>query len=156
MSDASDRLAQSRRAILDRIQGRERGPDARARERERQHERDHPYRADEHTEQGSRWRRSGWFGSARHAIGTWWRHHPAHMGLEIATPVLSAYAERKPLQYLGIAAAIGAVAMVVRPWRLVSAGGLLMALLKSSQLSGVLMSALSAADFEKDGQRPYE
>ena len=64
--------------------------------------------------------------------------------------MLETYARRKPLQFLGIAAAAGAVIVVARPWRLISATGLVMALLKSSQLSGLVMSAMSAADFEKD------
>ena len=45
----------------------------------------------------------------------WWRHHPAHMALELATPALSGYARRKPVQFLGIAAAVGAVVLVARP-----------------------------------------
>ena len=72
------------------------------------------------------------------------------MGLELATPALSAYAGRKPLQFLGIAAAAGAVVVIARPWRLISVTGLLVAIAKSSQLSTVLMSALSAADYQRD------
>jgi hypothetical protein len=45
--------------------------------------------------------------------------------------------------------------VVVRPWRLITVGGLLAALLKSSQVSSLVMSALSAADFQKDHRRPY-
>jgi hypothetical protein len=72
------------------------------------------------------------------------------MGVELATPVLSAYARRKPMQYLGIAALVGAVFVVAKPWRLISATGIVVALLKSSQLSGLMMSAMSAADFRRD------
>jgi len=146
MSDASDRLARSRLAIIEQIERRERPRGARNAERERA-------RA-----QGTEWdeshRGGGWFGSVKHAIGTWWRHHPAHMGLELAAPVLSSYASRKPLQYLVIAAAVGAVVAIARPWRLISATGLAMALVKSSQLSSLVMSAMSAADFPKD-RRPF-
>jgi len=63
---------------------------------------------------------------------------------------LSEYAARKPVQFLAIAVAVGAVAMIARPWRLISLGGIAMALLKSGQLSGLLMSAMSAADDPKD------
>ena len=59
------------------------------------------------------------------------------------------------MQFLGISALVGAVIVVTRPWRLISATGIVVALLKSSQLSGLLMSAMSAADFRKD-ERPYE
>lgn len=84
---------------------------------------------------------------------SWWRHHPAHTALELATPVLSSYAARKPFQYLGIAALAGAVIAVARPWRLVSMTGLLVAVLKSSQLSSVVMSAMAGAD-DATGDEP--
>jgi hypothetical protein len=98
---------------------------------------------------------SNWFATIRRAAGTWWRHHPAHMAVEIATPILSTYGRRSPLVFLGISAAAGALVIVARPWKLISATGLVMALLKSSQLSGLLMSAMSAADYQKDEQFPY-
>jgi hypothetical protein len=149
MSAAADRLAQTRRAIIEQIEGRERGRDWREKRAERRRERAQA-RGEHEYEPGGR----GWLGRLRQAAATWWRHHPAHMGLEIATPMLSSYAQRKPLQYLGIAAATGAVVMIARPWRLLSITGLAMALLKSSQLSSLLMSALSAADFQKDESQP--
>lgn len=150
MSDAGDRLARSRLAIIEQVQRRERRP---GRDRERD-----PARAGEDAGEpdgGYEEPGDGWLGHVRHALGTWWRHHPAHMGVELATPLLASYARRKPLQFLGIAAATGAALMVLRPWRLISATGIVVALVKSSQLSGLLMSALSAADYRKD-QRPYE
>ena len=61
---------------------------------------------------------------------------------------------RKPAQFLGIAAAVGAIVVIARPWRLISVTGLMVALLKSSQLSSVVMSAMSAADFKTDHDRP--
>jgi hypothetical protein len=146
MSDAADRLARTRLAIIKQIQEpehrKERGDTHRGRERD---VRDH-----EPPERISNGGVGGWFARFRQAATTWWRYHPAHMGLELATPALSAFAEKKPLQYLGIAAAVGAVVMIARPWRLISVGGLLMAIAKSSQLSTVLLSALSAADYQKD------
>lgn len=145
MSDAADRLAKTRLAIIEQIHGRERrtvrrgGAD--------------PGQGD--LQGGETWEAPGsgpasWFANLKRAAGGWWRQHPAHLGLELATPALSEYAGRKPVQFLAIAAVAGAVAMVVRPWRLISATGLLMALLKSSQLSGLVMSAMSAADYSKD------
>lgn len=97
--------------------------------------------------------RSGWIGRLSHAAGTWWRHHPAHMVVELSTPALTNYARRKPYQYLGIAAAAGALLLVARPWKLISVTGILVALFKSSQLSSLVMSALSAADFKSDDDR---
>ena len=148
MSDAGDRLARSRLAIIEQAQGRRHGP---GRERDSD-----PARQDAgEPEGGYEDTGDGWLGHVRHALGTWWRYHPAHMGVEMATPLLAAYARRKPMQFLGIAAAAGAAIVVLRPWRLISATGLVVALLKSSQLSGLLMSAMSAADYQKD-RRPYE
>lgn len=146
MSDAADKLARSRLAIVDHIQRRERrGEGAENR------------RAHEHAQGEESWEQheagygpAGWFASLKHAVGAWWRSHPAHLGLELATPVLSGYAARKPAQFLGIAAVVGAVVMIARPWRLISVTGLIVALVKSSQLSSVVMSAMSAADFKKD------
>jgi hypothetical protein len=149
MSDATDRLSRSRLAILDQIQPGERPRDRdTTRRRERAANSAEPLE-DEASAHGA----GGWFGRIRYAARTWWRYHPAHMGLELATPALSAYAGRKPLQFLGIAAAVGAVLVIARPWRLISVTGLLVAIAKSSQLSTVLMSALSAADYQKDQER---
>ena len=81
----------------------------------------------------------------KHALGAWWHHHPVSVAFGLARPTLQHYAEEKPLQLLGIAAAAGAAAVVLRPWRLVSIGSLLLATLKSSELSGALLSMLSSA-----------
>lgn len=91
-------------------------------------------------------RRSVWKTLKRSAL-MWWRHHPAHMALEVATgvakPILSKYAEEKPMQLLGTAAVLGAAVVLVRPWRLVSITGLLLATVKSPGLSPALMSLIT-------------
>ncbi|MDF2464713.1 MAG: hypothetical protein K0Q43_2948 [Ramlibacter sp.] len=145
MSDAGERLARTRLAIIEQVHRRDR----RAGVRDQRREAGEPEVAYEDPGEG-------WFGHIKRAVRTWWRHHPAHMGVELATPMLSAYARRKPMQFLGISALVGAAFMVARPWRVISATGIVVALLKSSQLSGLLMSAMSAADFQKDDHRPYE
>ena len=147
MSDAADKLARSRLALIEHIQRRERRDEKkearRARERAEQDEEgwDQSEASDDP---------AGWFARFKHAARAWWRSHPARLGLEVATPVLSDYAARKPAQFLGIAAAAGAIVMVTRPWRLISVTGLVVAMLKSSQLSSVVMSAMSAGDFKKN------
>ena len=90
-----------------------------------------------------RFRRRGWLGGLTNAARAWWRSHPAQLALEVVTPALQSYTRRKPFQVLGIAAAAGAAIVVTRPWRLISVTTVLIALVKSSQLSGVLMSALT-------------
>ena len=91
-----------------------------------------------------------WIGGGKRAVSTWWRRHPANLGLQVATPMLSAIAGRHPALYLGTAAVIGAVIVVARPWRLMSVTGLVIAILKSGQLSGMVASAMSAANYGRD------
>ena len=153
MSDAADRLAQTRLAIIAHLQGRERRHEHRGAERYSDPQQDAP---EENRADRPRGRSpAGWLRHAQHVARSWWRHHPASMGLELVTPALSSYAARKPVQYLGIAAAVGAVLVLVRPWRLISVTGLIVAIVKSSQLSSVVMSALAGTDFGKeDGEPP--
>ena len=93
--------------------------------------------------------------NAREALDHWWRYHPAHMAVDIARPTLSSYASRKPVQYLGIAAAAGAVVFLLRPWKLISVTGVLVALVKSPQVAGLVMQALSTGRNPEDDP-PYE
>lgn len=150
MSDAADKLARTRLAIIAHVQRHEH-------RRGRGEDRDEREPGSDDRDWGQARHAAGvggWFASLKRAAGTWWRHHPAHAGLELVTPVLSDYAARKPLQYLGIAALIGAGLVVARPWRLISVTGLLVALVKSSQLSSMVLSAISATDYGKDRPPP--
>ena len=148
MSDASDRLARSRQAILEHIARRERRHDPRE-------EGPQALRAagdwprDEPPPRGG-----GWFDRAQHAASIWWRHHPAHMAVEVAAPLLASYGRRNPVQLLGFAALAGAALMFARPWRLISLTTLVVAVVKATNLPSVLMSAMSAADYERDSQGP--
>ena len=149
MSDASRRLAQSRQAIMEHIARRERRHDPR----------ETPPRAefagqDMPPPERPAPRGAGWFARAQHAAGVWWRHHPAHMAVEVASPLLANYGRRKPVQFLAIAAACGAVLMFARPWKLISITTLAVAVVKATNLPGILMSALSAADYERDHMDP--
>jgi hypothetical protein len=128
-----ERLASSRKAIvrhMSRDSHDEQGDD------------DH---ATHDGESGSGNFEGGTWGILKHALGAWWHHHPVSVAFGLAKPTLQHYAEERPLQLLGIAAAAGAAAVVLRPWRLVSIGSLLLATLKSSELSGALLSMLSSA-----------
>jgi hypothetical protein len=95
--------------------------------------------------------RGGRLDAFKRAAKAYWQQHPARIGLEIATPALSSYAAKHPMQYLGISAAAGAVLMLARPWRMVSVGGLLLALVKSPQLASVVMAAMSAPEEDESG-----
>src|SRR6478736_3376369 len=129
MSDATEKLALSRLAILQHAQRRER-------RRDRQAEPEFAPLGEEDDARDPPASGGGWFGHMKQAIKTWWRYHPAHMVADLAAPVLQTYAERKPVQLLAISAAAGAALMLARPWKLISLTTVAVAVLKSSQLSG--------------------
>jgi hypothetical protein len=138
-----ERLASSRKAIVRHMS------------REKLDHEENPGNAEARPENDpARFLERGTWSILKHALGSWWRHHPVSVAVDIARPVVGRYAEEKPLQLLGIAAAAGAAAVVLRPWRLVSLGGLLVAALKSSELSGTLLSMLSGAP-HKPEKTPY-
>jgi len=147
----SDRLERSRLAILEHLHRKE----------QRRHPAQEEMLANHESGEGlggpaprtARARRKtpgSWFDMAHDAIDSWWRYHPAHMAVEIARPALTSYARRKPMQYLGIAAAAGAVVLLLRPWKLISVTGVLVALVKSPQVAGLVMSALSSGKNPQD------
>lgn len=150
MSEASERLSRSRQAILEHIARRERRHDPRE-EGPRGSAGDWTRDEAAPPPRGGGW---GWLHRARHAAGVWWRHHPAHMAVEVASPLLASYGRRKPVQLLAIAALAGATLMFARPWRLISLTTLLVAVVKATNLPSVLMSAMSAADYERDAEGP--
>lgn len=82
----------------------------------------------------------------KHALKVWWHRHPASMAVELSRPLLSEYARAHPFRLLGGSAAAGAAIAVLRPWRLLSAGGLVGAALKSSGLSSALISTLASVN----------
>ena len=150
MSDATDKLARSRQAILEHVARRQRRHDPHMETAEGFADPGSPpYEDEEPPDPGS-----GWLGHMKHAVRTWWRYHPAHMAVDLATPLMRGYAQRKPLQLLGISLAAGALLTFARPWKVISIGTILVAVLKSSQLSHLAMAAMSAADYRKDHNRP--
>jgi hypothetical protein len=147
MSAASDRLARSRLAIIEHVHRKEARKDRFA-------------TAAQHVQRdGEQWEAAqaaaasggGWFTRVKRAAKSYWRHHPARVGVQVATPVLAGYARKHPAAYISIAAAAGAIFMVARPWRLISVTGVLVALAKSPQLAGVVMSAMSGTDWDDEG-----
>jgi ElaB/YqjD/DUF883 family membrane-anchored ribosome-binding protein len=57
--------------------------------------------------------------------------------------MLEKYAAENPLKLVGIAAAIGAAVVIAKPWRLISVTGVLIAALRSTQMSSLVASFLS-------------
>ena len=144
---AADQLARSRLAIVEHVYRK----DAR---------KDRFAAAAHHVqEDGEQWEAAqaaassgggNWFSRIARGAKSYWYHHPARMGLEVAKPVLSSVARKKPVAYVSVAALAGAAIMIARPWRLVSVTGVLVALAKSPQLAAVVMSAMSGNDFDEE------
>lgn len=91
------------------------------------------------------------------AVMAWWQHHPVQVAVDIGRPLLNSYARDKPLRLLGIAAGVGAAAVFIKPWRLVSLTGLAAAALKSTNLSATVLSLLPRAapqGYSKQTQQP--
>jgi hypothetical protein len=130
-----ERLANSRRAIVRHM----------SRDSKSWDDSDNPGPDETEQLQSASSRSSGTWGVVKHAIQAWWHHHPVSVAFDLARPAIGHYAEDKPFKLLGIAAGIGAAAVLFRPWRLVSLGGVLLAALKSSELSGALHSVLSSS-----------
>jgi hypothetical protein len=86
---------------------------------------------------------SFWPSAVARAVRTWWRHHPVSMAVDVATPVVGRYAKSHPYKLLAVAAAAGAALVVIRPWRLLSLGGIALAAIKSAAVPSVLMSLFS-------------
>lgn len=135
------RLERSRLAILQHIVQRER-----PRERDRG-TRDEDPRGDEAAHRSARQDLQS-ADSTRWSQGTgplrgWWQSHPGRLAIDMAQPLLASYARRRPVRYLVLAAAGGAAVLLLRPWRLISVTGVLVALVKSPQVLSLAMSALT-------------
>ena len=87
------------------------------------------------------------------AVLAWWKHHPAQVAIDVGRPFLTNYVRNKPLQVLCIAAGVGAAAVLVKPWRLISMTGLTVALLRSTTLSTTLLSLLPRASSSRPSKQ---
>ena len=89
---------------------------------------------------------SFWPSVVARAVRTWWKHHPASLVVDVVKPVVGRYAKGHPFKVLGVAAAAGAAIVLIRPWRLLSVGGILLATFKSAAVPSVLVYLFSAPD----------
>lgn len=80
---------------------------------------------------------------AKFGLAGWWQHHPLHAALHIARPYLGDYARNKPLQLIGLAAGLGALAVMTKPWRLVSITGLAALAVKSTDLPSTVLAFIN-------------
>jgi hypothetical protein len=136
---AQQRLAASRQAIV-RDMNREQDPDTGAPALEDNHE--------DIIESGID-ASSGSWDLVKQVACSWWRSHPAHLALDVAKPMMQGYAQDQPVKLLGIAAATGAALVVLRPWRLISLTGLGLALIKSTEVSGIVQSLMHGRQVDR-------
>jgi hypothetical protein len=142
------RLALSRRALVRQLNDGADAPDNDDLEYA-QHEASAAPPHDRHPRnpRGERGRREGegggtrnnvWLGVGRSVVERWWRRHPAHAVGQLARPLLEQYARKEPAKLMAAAAATGAVLVLVRPWRLLSATAVLAAVLKTSDVADLV------------------
>jgi len=79
-----------------------------------------------------------WAPVARGVARHWWQRHPVHAAGELARPLLERYAREEPLKLVLAAAAVGAVVVLARPWRLLTVSAVLAAVFKTSDAAGVV------------------
>lgn len=85
---------------------------------------------------------SVWVPVARKVVRRWWRNHPANAVGHLALPALERYARQEPAKVVAAAAAVGALIVLVRPWRLISITAVVAALLKTSDVAGVVTTLM--------------
>ncbi|MBN8748471.1 Uncharacterised protein [Xylophilus ampelinus] len=132
--DPKARLAASRAALLAELSGDTPGkrPDVQQ-----------PIDGGQPPAQASGWLATvPWLPLGRRVAERWWRRHPANAMLQLARPALERRAREQPAQLMLAAAATGAVLVVVRPWRLLSATALLAMVLKTSDVADVVTTLM--------------
>jgi len=83
-----------------------------------------------------------WTAVARNVVQRWWRRHPANAASQLARPFLERYAREQPVKLLAGAAAVGAVTVIVRPWRLLSITTMIAAILKTSDVADLVTTLM--------------
>jgi len=91
---------------------------------------------------------NGLWRSVRRSTSAWWRTHPACLAVDVVQPMVEKYARAKPLKLIGMAAAVGAVVVIAKPWRLISVTGVLVAAFRSTQMSRLIATVLSSPPVE--------
>ena len=71
-------------------------------------------------------------------VGRWWRRHPMSSVVQLSTPLLESYAAHHPGRLLAYSAGTGALLVILKPWRLLSAATVLALLFRTSDVAGLL------------------
>ena len=140
---AQERLAISRRALVTQLQGRKVVAPARP-------EGYSGSMPDRLSQSSGLFARFPWMSVARNVGERWWRRHPANAAGQLARPLLERYARREPFKLVAAATAVGALAVLVKPWRLLSVTAVFAALLKTSDVADVVNSLMHNNSPRKD------
>ena len=71
-------------------------------------------------------------------LGRWWRRHPVSSVVQLSTPLLESYAAKHPGRLLAYSAGTGALLVILKPWRLLSAATLLALVFRTSDVAGLI------------------
>jgi len=124
------RLAESRRALVAQLQGHPAIDE------------DDLYAVPPPVARPGAFEQFAWASVARGVVRRWWRRHPANAMGQVARPILERYAREEPAKLVGAAAAVGALAVLVKPWRLLSITAVLAAVLKTSDVADMVTTLM--------------
>lgn len=79
---------------------------------------------------------------SRSMLGRWWHRHPLSSVVELGRPLIAHYAHEHPGKLLAYGAGTGALLWVLKPWRLLSLATIFTLAVRSSDLTGLISSAL--------------
>jgi hypothetical protein len=86
-----------------------------------------------------------------HQAGLWswllqaWQNHPARLAVQALAPLLHERTRRHPWQVLALSGLLGGALVLLRPWRLLPMGALLMTAARTVPLSQLLSAWLQQA-----------
>lgn len=82
----------------------------------------------------------------------WWQRHPANAAARLARPALARLAAARPATLVAGAATVGAITVLVKPWRFLTVTAVAAALFKSSDVADwvTLLASGDKADKNKD------
>jgi len=95
--------------------------------------------------------RSSYATLARNLIERWWSRHPANAAGHLARPFLERYARQQPVKLLAISAGVGALVILIKPWRLLSVTALLAAFLKTSNVADMVTTLMDKKNNRRVG-----
>lgn len=79
---------------------------------------------------------------SRSMLGRWWHRHPLSSVVELGRPLIEHYAHEHPGKLVAYGAGTGALLWVLKPWRLLSLATIITLAVRSSDLTGLISSAL--------------